>query len=348
VSLEIGGRRIGPAEDVFVVAEIGLNHSGRLSQALELVDAAAWAGASAIKLQTIDAVRLVAPTCPAPVHVRARSLVDFFRTFELDEEAHAAVVERARAHGLAVLSTPFSEGAVPMLERLALDAYKIASGDITFDGLIAAVSRTGRPVVISTGMSTLDEVLRAVSTARHAGARQLALLHCVSAYPTPVHAQNLQAIVTLARSAGLPTGLSDHGPGLLSAVAAAALGACLYERHLVLEGDTDAIDRAVSSTPGELKAIVGAMRDTKAALGDGIKRVQEAERRNVVPSRRGLYAVRPLRAGQVVRAEDIAVLRPAAELAPWQLDLLIGTRLRRDVAGGEAFALADVLEAEPA
>jgi N,N'-diacetyllegionaminate synthase len=346
--LEIAGRPIGRTHPVFVIAEIGLNHGGRIDDALALVDAAAAAGASAVKLQTLYAESLIAPGCPPPAHVSAASLREFFRAFELDAGEHRAVVERARRHGLAVMSTPFSEGVVPMLEALDLDAYKIASGDLTNDGLIAAAARTGRPLVLSTGMSNLAEVLRAVDVARQAGARQLAVLHCVSAYPTPVDAQNLEAIRTLSEATGLPVGLSDHGPGLLSAVVALALGASIYERHVVKAGDADAIDRAVSSTPGELRTIVEALSQTRAALGDGIKRCLPAEAANRMPSRRGLYAARALRAGAIVGAEDVAVLRPAAELGPAQREDLVGRVLTRDVAAGEPFVAADLAVVEMA
>lgn len=344
--LEIGGRPIGRAHPAFVVAEVGLNHGGRVADALALVDAAAAAGASAVKLQTLYADSLVAPGCPAPAHVSASSLREFFAAFELGAGEHRAVVDRARSHGLAVMSTPFSEGVLPMLEALELDGYKIASGDLTNDGLISAAARTGRPLIISTGMSELSEVQRAVDVARHAGASSLALLHCVSAYPTPADSQNLNAIATLAKATGLPVGLSDHGAGLLSAVAAAALGACIYERHLVTDGDEEAIDRAVSSTPVELQAIVEALAQTRAALGDGIKRCLPAESANKKPSRRGLYAARPLRAGHVVSVDDVAVLRPASELTPSQREVLIGYTLTRDIAAGEPFLAADLAVAE--
>jgi N,N'-diacetyllegionaminate synthase len=346
VSFEIGGRRIGPSQDVFVIAEIGLNHGGKVERALELVDAAAWAGASAVKLQTLDAAQLVAAQCPAPAHVTAASLRDFFRTFELDFDAHRAVVDRARQHGLAVLSTPFSESAVSMLERLDLDAYKIASGDLTFDGLIAAAAHTGRPLIVSTGMSELSEVTRALWVAWDAGARDVALLHCVSAYPTPVDSQNLRAITTLAEATGVPCGLSDHGAGLIAAVAAAALGGCIYERHLVLDDDMEAIDRAVSSTPGELKAIVAALADTRMAFGDGIKRCLPAERPNVIPSRRGVYATRALVAGETLSMADLAILRPASALKPSDIDWLVGASVARDVDAGAPLVHADVAQAE--
>jgi sialic acid synthase SpsE len=339
---EIAGRAIGPQAPVFAIAEIGLNHGGNLERALRLVDAAADAGASAIKLQTLYADRLVAESCPPPAHVDASSLREFFASFELDTSAHRAIVTRARACGLAVLSTPFALDAVPMLEALGIDAFKIASGDVTYDGLIRAVARTGKPMVVSTGMASLHEATRALRIARQAGADQVAVLHCVSAYPTPAGSENLRAIETLAGALGVPVGLSDHSRGgVVSAVAAVALGACIYERHLMLD-DRAAIDAAVSSTADEFRAIVGAMEQARAALGDGRKRCLPAELPNVVPSRRGLYARRFIRAGEQIAETDVIALRPATALAPVDLTRLVGSVLERDVRAGEAFDPGDI------
>jgi sialic acid synthase SpsE len=339
---EIGGRRIGTDAPVFVIAEIGLNHGGSVERALELVDAAAQAGASAIKLQTLYADRLVAAACPAPAHVRASSLREFFATFELDLDAHQDVVARARRHGMAVMTTPFAEDVVPALAEIGFDAYKIASGDVTYLGLIGKVAATRRPLVISSGMSDLTDVSAALQAARAAGGRELAVLHCVSAYPVPPGSENLRAIATMADAFHVPVGLSDHGEGLVSAVAAVTLGACIYERHLVLEGDNTAIDAAVSSTPTELAAIIRAMEKTRAALGSGVKVCQAAEAVNVTASRRGLYARRSMRAGELVSKDDVIVLRPATRVAPARMGALVGSRLTRDVASGAPFDVGDL------
>ena len=339
---EIGGRPVGREHPVFVIAEIGLNHSGSLERALAMVDAAAWAGASAIKLQTLSADALVAASCPPPAHVHVPSLRDFFARFELDAPAHRAVVQRARERGLAVMATPFSIELVGMLASLEIDAFKIASGDLTFDGLIAATAQTRRPLVISTGMSALLEVGRAFEVARSAGAAETAALHCVSAYPTPAASQNLRALLTMERYLRVPVGLSDHGLGQTAAIAAVTLGACLYERHLVLDDDHEAIDREVSSTPAQLKAVIAAMEETRATLGDGRKSCQPAERPNLVPSRRGLYATRTLPAGTRVRPEDVAVLRPATALPPSAFHAVVGTVLSRDLPAGGAFEPRDL------
>jgi sialic acid synthase SpsE len=339
---EIAGRAIGPHVPVFAIAEIGLNHGGDPEQALRLVDAAADAGASAIKLQTLYADRLVAESCPPPAHVHASSLREFFASFELDLAAHRAIVTRARAHGLAVMSTPFALDAVPMLEALGIDAFKIASGDLTYDGLIRAVARTGTPMVLSTGMASLDEAARALRVARQAGAEQVAVLHCVSAYPIPAGSENLRAIETLSGALGVPVGLSDHSSGgVVSAVASVVLGGCIYERHLMLD-DGAAIDAAVSSTPAGFRAIVAAMEQTRTALGDGRKRCLAAEMPNVVPSRRGLYARRFMRAGEQVAEADVIALRPATALEPADIGRLVGSVLERDVRAGDAFDQRDI------
>ena len=339
---DIGGRPVGAGAPVFVIAEIGLNHSGSLDRALEMVDAAAWAGASAIKLQTLRADALVAATCPPPAHVRVDSLRAFFAAFELDEPAHHAIVRRARDRGLAVMATPFALDLIPMLMRAGIDAFKIASGDLTFDALIAAAAATRRPLVISTGMGTLPEVDRAAAVARAAGADSMAALHCVSAYPTPVESRNLRAIPTLATHLGVPVGLSDHSDGPLAALGAVALGAVLYERHLVLDGDDQAIDGPVSSTPSQLELVISQMDELRRSLGDGRKVPQAAEQANVTPSRRGLYAVRRLPPGTRIAAADVDVVRPASALAPAALDALIGSVVRREIPAGAPFEPCDL------
>jgi sialic acid synthase SpsE len=336
-AMTIGGRRIATDLPPFVIAEIGINHGGDIGRALALVDAAARAGASAIKLQTIVAAELVAPGCPPPAHVDAASLVEFFRRFELDEAAHRAVVGHARTHGLRVLSTPFSERAVDMLERVGVDGYKIASGDLTWDSLIARCAATGRPLVLSTGMATLAEARMALEVARGAGARDLALLHCVSAYPVPRGSENLLAIRTLIDACGVPVGLSDHADDAFALPLAVALGASLYERHLVLDGDAagDAVDLAVSSTPADLERAIAAARRAWLALGSGRKACLAAEAVNVTASRRSLCAARDLPAGTIVAPADLVALRPATGLAPSALGAICGLQLQRSARRGE-------------
>jgi sialic acid synthase SpsE len=340
--IDIGGRRIKPGDPLFVIAELGLNHRGSLETALALVDAAASAGASAIKLQTIDADHLVAVTCPAPAHVAVASLREFFRQFELDESAHRAIAARTRSHHMAFMSTPFGENAVDMLDRVGCDALKIASGDITNRHLIERAARTGRPLVISTGMSDLKNVADALSWARAAGATQVALLHCVSAYPVPKGSENLRAIAELARVFQVPVGLSDHTTEPLAAPIAVALGASLYERHFVLCAESAGVDAAVSATPADLARIIQMADRARQALGHGHKTCLPAEEVNVLASRRSLYAVRTLAKGEWVTEDAVTALRPANGLDASRWRDLVGVRLARDVQAGAVFLETDV------
>lgn len=327
----IGRHRIGRGEPLFVIAEIGLNHGGSLDRALAMVDAAADAGVSAVKLQTVIASELAVAS---PVR-------DFFAGFELDEAAHRAIAARARARGLAFLSTPLSERAVDMLERVGVDAYKIASGDLTWTQLIERCARTGKPVIISTGLASLVEIMRAYDAACASGAPSVALLHCVSAYPVPEGSENLRAIATLAEKCPGPVGLSDHATDACAVPIAVALGASIYERHFILaDGDT-AVDAVVSSSAAGFADIVRTAARAAAALGSGVKTCLAAEAPCLV-SRRGLYAARDLRAGHVVTADDVIALRPASALSADKLPALVGSTLGRDVAEGSPFLLTDL------
>lgn len=335
-SIAIGGRRV--AEDVppFILAEIGLNHGGSVDRALTLVDAAARAGAHGIKVQTVVAKDLVSLGSPAPAHVGAASMVEFFARFELDEKGYKAVFDKARGLKLKVLATPLSVRSVEMLVRLGVDAFKIASGDLTFDQLITRSAGAGKPLIMSTGMATMDEIKHAVDVARRGGAEHLALLHCVSAYPIPRGSENLRAIRTLAEECGVPVGLSDHGDDAFALPTVVALGGCIYERHIMLSGDTAAVDRAVSSTAEELAAAIESAKRAWTSLGPGTKACLTAEARNVVASRRSLFAARDLPAGTIMRADDFVALRPATGLAPAFLSRLIGRRLLRALPQGQA------------
>lgn len=340
--LTIGSRPVGDGQPLFVIAEIGLNHDGSVDRALALVDAAADAGASAVKVQVLTASALVAPHAPAPLHVEATSMVDFFRRFELAAGDYRRIAERARARGLAFIATPLSLDAVDLLEAIGVDAYKIASGDITWEALVRRCATTGKPLIVSTGMATLAEAHRALLWARRGAAGGVALLHCVSAYPVPKGSENLRAIATLGLACDAVVGLSDHGPDTSAVPLAVAMGASVYERHIVLDADDDSVDAEVSSTPAELAALVRAAAAAQAALGSGVVACLPAEGANLAGSRRGLYARRSLPAGHVVTPADLIALRPSAGLSADRERELVGRPLRRAVAAGTTFDAADV------
>lgn len=341
-SLSIGGRLVSPLAPLFVSAEIGMNHGGSTDRALSLVEAAAETGADAVTLQTIDAAQLASPTAPMPGHLPQGSLIDFFQRHQLDEPAHIKIVAAARKHGLKVLATPFSLDGVDLLERVGVDAYKIASGDLTWDQLITRAAGTGKPMIIATGMSSLEEVAHAVDVAQASGAREIALLHTVSAHPVPPGNENLLAIRTLAERFKVPVGLADHAEDTFALPMAMALGASIYERHLVLPDDLDAADLAVSSLPDEFSEAINRARRAHAALGTGEKVCLEVEMMNRHIHRRALCAARDLEPGMVVRRMDLVALRPANGLAPSRLDDLVGRRLLRYVDLGQPIREQDV------
>lgn len=344
--LRIADHRIGSAEPLFVVAEIGLNHDGSVDRALALVDAAAAASASAIKLQVLTPGCLVSECAPPPQHLAGpggpTTLVEFFHRFTLDNDAYRAIVERARSLGLAVVATPLSEDAVDLLETLDVDAYKIASGDLTHASLIECAGRTGRPLIISTGMSNLDEIATAVEHARAAGVRDLALLHCVSCYPVPAGHENIRAMQELAGAFNVPVGLSDHGRDPVSVPVAVALGATIYERHIMLAGQPDAVDAAVSSTPEELADVVHIAERARLALGDGHKRCLPIESVNRIASRRRLCAARPLHEGDIIGSNDIVALRPGDGVDSIYRSTLVGRVVARPIGRHEPFIAEDL------
>jgi sialic acid synthase SpsE len=342
VPLRIGHHQVGRGEPLFVIAEIGLNHGGSVDRAIAMVDAAAAAGASAVKLQAIVAAELVTSACPPPAHVQAASLREFFAAFELDEAAYHAIAARTRARGLTLIATPLSESAVDLLERVGVDAYKIASGDLTWTRLIGRCAQTGKPLILSTGMATIAEVAHALANAQLAGATSVALLHCVSAYPVPHGSENLRAMTTLLEAFSVPVGLSDHGADTSAVPIAVVLGASLYERHLVLAAGDDSVDAAVSSTPAGFADLVRTAALVAEALGSGLKECLPAEAVNVQASRRGLYAVRAMAAGHRITSSDVQALRPASALSPDLQDALVGSVLARDMEAGMPFLCSDL------
>jgi sialic acid synthase SpsE len=243
------------------------------------------------------------------------------------------------------MSTPFDLDAVDLLQRVGVDAIKIASGDVTHHQLIARAAATGKPLVISTGMSDLVEISDALFCARRHGATDVALLHCVSAYPVPPGDENLRAVATLAAAFGVPVGLSDHSTCPEAAVVATVFGASIYERHLVLGPESDSVDAAVSSTPGELASIARAAERARLALGSGVKCCSTAEQGNLAVSRRGLYATRSIPAGSVIAEQDLIALRPSTTIDARDWRRIVGARAARAIAAGEAFDAAAVPEA---
>ncbi len=329
---------------VFVIAEAGVNHNGRLDLALQLVEAACDAGADALKLQTFRAEDVVTPQAATADYQRTNtgetSQFDMIKKLELDEAAHARIAAHCRKLGIEFFSTPFSEDAVAMLVRLGVGRIKLPSGEITNKPLIECVADTGLPLLMSSGMSTLDEVRTAVQwiaqrwlAAGHAApsAANLTLLHCTSAYPPPADSLNLRAITTMQQALGLPVGYSDHSVGIEAALAAVALGATCIEKHLTLDKDLPGPDHRASADPDEFAAMVRGIRNVESMMGDGVKRPQPIEQNTRDVARRSVVVVRDLPRGHRLKAQDLALRRPGTGIPPGRLPEIIGQALACDV-----------------
>ena len=326
--------KIGPVDldrEVLVVAEIGNNHEGNMAVAEELIGRAAEAGAQAVKFQTIVPEKLVGPDQVARIAQ--------LRRFALSPEQHARLEEVAAEAGVMFMSTPFDLDSVAMLDPL-VPAFKIASGDNDFVPLLEAVAATEKPILLSSGMTDAAGIGQAMESVRRVWQQRavdpgLVVLHCVSAYPTPVEEANLRVIPTLALL-GVTPGYSDHTLGIAAAPLAVALGARVIEKHFTLAHDySDFRDHNLSSNPAELKALVQAIRNANAMRGDGVKQMMPSEAATATAARRSISAARDLPAGHTIAFADLTWLRPAGGLPPGQEQALLGHRLLRPVAAGD-------------
>lgn len=334
----IQGRNIGPGEPMYVIAEMSCNHHGRYEEAEAIVRAAKAAGADAIKLQTYTPDTMTLDSDQPWFKIKGtiwdgRGLYDLYREGMTPWEWHAPLKKLADSLGIHLFSSPFDPTAVEFLEKLGVPAYKIASfenGDLPLMRLVASKNK---PVIMSTGTATPEEVDEAVATLKSAGAKDLVLLKCVSAYPAPPEEMNLRAIRTLSEKYGVSVGLSDHTLGSTVAVAAAALGACVLEKHLILSRASGGPDAKFSMEPKEFADMIVALRAVSAALGDGKTDPSPSEG----PSRafrRSLFIVKDVRAGEAFTSDNIRAIRPGNGLPPREYDALLGRKAIRDVRRG--------------
>ncbi|MEW5726372.1 MAG: N-acetylneuraminate synthase [Pseudomonadota bacterium] len=337
----------GPGASCFVIAEAGVNHDGDLATAHRLVDVAKQVGADAVKFQTFAADRLVTRDAPKAAYQNAaggagESQWEMLRRLELSEEAHQELAAHCRDVGICFLSTPFDEAAADLLDRIGVEAFKTPSGELTNLPFLAHVARKGKPMIVSTGMSSLGEVEDAVRAVTLAAPVRLCLLHCVSAYPAPPAAANLRALASLAACFGVPTGYSDHTPGISVAIAAAALGARVIEKHLTLDRSLPGPDHQASLEPAAFAEMVSGIREAVDALGDGIKRPQAVEADVKAVARKSLVTATAMRQGTVVAAGHLAIRRPGTGLPPAMLDWVVGRRLRADLPAGHLISWSDL------
>lgn len=340
--IEIAGHKIGPGQPPYIIAEMSGNHNGDLDRALALVEAAAQAGADAVKLQTYTADTMTIDHESSDFRIKGglwdgKTLYELYNWAHTPWDWHEALFARGKALGLAVFSSPFDATAVDFLESLNAPAYKIASFEAIDLPLIEKVAKTGKPMIISTGMANLEEITEAVETARSHGAGDIVLLHCTSGYPTPPDEANLNTLPDLAKRFGAIVGLSDHTLGPSVPIAAVALGAHVIEKHFTLSRADGGPDAAFSLEPEELRQLCETCRTAWKALGQAGYERKPSEQGNAA-FRRSLYVVEDIAEGEVFTDRNLRAIRPGYGLPPKHLKDILGKPAKKPASRGTPLA----------
>ncbi len=345
-TFKIGSRTIGRGHAPYVIAEMSGNHNGDVNRAMDLIRAAKQAGAHAVKLQTYTADTMTIDHEGTGFTIEG-GLWDGRSLYELYEEAHTpwdwhqSLFDLGREIGIDVFSSPFDETAVDFLEQFDPPVYKVASFELLDIPLLEKIAVTGRPIIVSTGMATLEEVNEALSTLERAGAKDLVVLHCVSGYPTPIGEVNLLTIPDLEEKLGLPVGLSDHTLGTSVAVGAVALGACVVEKHFTLRRKDGGPDAAFSLEPHEFTNLVSDTAAVFSALGSAGYQKKTSEEQSI-QFRRSIYVVADIDKGEMLTEAKIRRIRPGFGLAPRHYREMLGRKASRKLTRGEPLSLSDV------
>ncbi|UCB46319.1 MAG: N-acetylneuraminate synthase [Spirochaetota bacterium] len=321
---------------VFIIAEGGVNHNGSLETAINMIDAAAEAGADACKFQTFNAERIISRFAVKAEYQKRttsknESQLDMVKKLELGEKEHKELVGKCKKRGIMFLSSAFDIQSVEFLDDLGIDTFKIPSGEITNLPYLRKVGSLGKKVILSTGMATLDEVRSALRILTENGTAKsdITVLHCNTEYPTPIQDVNLRAMVTIKETFNVKVGYSDHTNGTEVAIAAAALGASVIEKHFTLDRSMEGPDHSSSLEPDELKYMVTAIRNIEKALGDSVKTPSRSEIKNIAVVRKSIVASRQIQEGEQFTEENITVKRPGEGISPMEWDRVIGRRAKK-------------------
>lgn len=347
ISVTINGRKVGPGHPVYIVAEISANHGHSFDQALRTLRAAKECGADAVKLQTYTPDTLTIPSKKEYFWIGGGTLWDGRTLYELYGEAYTPwewqpkLKRVADELNLTLFSSAFDSTAVDFLEKMGVPAHKVASFEIVDIPLIEKMASTGKPLIISTGMASHDEIHEAIMAARKEGTGEVVLLKCTSAYPAPAEGMNLLNIPKMARKFNAPIGLSDHTLGTTVPIAAVVLGACVVEKHFTISRALKGPDSAFSLEPAEFKTMVDAIRMTEKALGAPKLGPTDHERKNLV-FRRSLFVVKNMKAGETFTCQNIRSIRPAYGLPPKHFNKVIGKRASHDLEEGTPLQWDDI------
>jgi N,N'-diacetyllegionaminate synthase len=329
---------------IFIIAEAGVNHNGDIQTAKELIDVAAAAEADAVKFQTFKADTLVCRQAPKAAYQMEttsaeESQFDMLKKLELTPDMHRELIDYCHEKNIMFLSTPFDLDSLHYLVDCGLAVIKIPSGEITNYPLIREAGRSGKRIILSSGMSTIDEVREAVAVLKENGSTDITVLHCNTEYPTPFSDVNLRAMQTIKEETGVSVGYSDHTPGIEAAVAAAALGATVIEKHFTLDRNMKGPDHKASLEPNELTEMVRAVRHIEQALGDGEKKPSASEKKNMAVARKSLVAKCLIKGGEMFTEENLTAKRPGTGLSPMLWNQVIGQKAKRDFAADEMIEL---------
>lgn len=329
---------------IFIIAEAGVNHNGDIGIAKKLVDAAVAARADAVKFQTFRAEKLACKNARKADYQmettdKEESQFDMLKKLELTPEMHEELIKYCQQRQIMFLSTPFDVDSLHYLVDCGLGIIKIPSGEITNYPLLREAAKSGKRIILSSGMSTLDEVREAVAVLKENGSADITVLHCNTEYPTPFSDVNLRAMQTMREEIGVSVGYSDHTPGIEAAVAAAALGAKIIEKHFTLDRDMEGPDHKASLEPDELAEMVRAVRHVEQALGDGEKKPSASEKKNMAIARKSIVAGKDIKAGERFTEENLTAKRPGTGLSPMLWNQVIGQKAKRDFAADEMIEL---------
>ena len=326
------GHRIGDDQPSFVIAEIGSNHNHDLALAKRTIDAAADAGADAVKFQTFRAASHYSRHTPGFSYLNDRNTFDLIQGLELDRSWHAPLKAHAESLNLVFLSSPCDVEGIDELDRLGISGFKIASFEISDLGLVRHMARTGRPVILSTGLADWMDIQRVVDVCRQAGNTRIVLLQCTSLYPAPAHLSNLRAVRMMRDAFGVLTGYSDHTEGDHVCLAAVALGACVIEKHFTLDRTLPGPDHPFATEPKPFKQMIERLRAIEAALGDGRKTGPRPEEQEMfAKGRRSLHARRRIAKGEILTLDMITTKRPGLGIPPYLIETVLGRVARIDV-----------------
>ncbi|MHC1783133.1 MAG: N-acetylneuraminate synthase [Anaerolineaceae bacterium] len=343
-TINISGRRIGSGEPCFIIAEAGVNHNGSVELARRLVDAAADAGADAVKFQTFQAGKLVTALAKKAAYQQeatgpGESQLEMLQKLELPLSAYPELISHCQERKIQFISTPFDEESTELLISLGMPVLKVPSGEVTNLPFLQFLARKALPMLVSTGMATLGEIENAVQVIRSAGRGDFILLHCVTNYPTPPEEVNLRVMNALASAFEVPVGYSDHTRGIEIPLAAAALGACVIEKHFTLDRTMEGPDHKASLNPVELAALVRGIRIIEASLGSGVKKPSVIENETAMLVRRSLIAACDIPVGLEITLEMVAIKRPGSGLPPAMLQYVLGRKTRQAIPAGSLLAL---------